>query len=211
MAFFQNVNIQDNNVVEEDIVEEQVDYIEEDNIEPQQNNDNQSQRLASLPELGLVPDLVIAEAVEVLITMFQCKFCSKRFDSIDKVKGHYLKRHFGNNSNLYALKTNDTNTKNPDMNSSESIDKSDDKTTPTKSNPNMNLELLAGSLHIKMIPNNDGAKRVRGRPKKEGENKVRAKEPPRNYKCPFDGCGYIAKYRFVSIDENGLFELMKMV
>ncbi|XP_054165603.1 zinc finger protein 501-like [Oppia nitens] len=38
-------------------------------------------------------DLVIAEAVEVMLTMYSCRFCSKRFDTIDKVKTHFLKRH----------------------------------------------------------------------------------------------------------------------
>ncbi|CAG2115214.1 unnamed protein product [Medioppia subpectinata] len=37
-------------------------------------------------------DLVIAEAVEVMLTMYSCRFCSKRFDTIDKVKTHFLKR-----------------------------------------------------------------------------------------------------------------------
>ncbi|CAG2178689.1 unnamed protein product, partial [Oppiella nova] len=38
-------------------------------------------------------DLVIAEAVEVMLTMYSCRFCAKRFDTIDKVKTHFLKRH----------------------------------------------------------------------------------------------------------------------
>ncbi|CAG2116248.1 unnamed protein product, partial [Medioppia subpectinata] len=36
-------------------------------------------------------DIIIAEAV--VVTQYSCKFCNRRFDTIDKVKNHYLLRH----------------------------------------------------------------------------------------------------------------------
>ncbi|CAG2106928.1 unnamed protein product, partial [Medioppia subpectinata] len=36
-------------------------------------------------------DIIIAEAV--VVTHYSCKFCNRRFDSIEKVKNHYLLRH----------------------------------------------------------------------------------------------------------------------
>lgn len=41
-------------------------------------------------------DIVIAEAV--VVTQYSCKFCNRRFDTIDKVKNHYLQRHAKNRS-----------------------------------------------------------------------------------------------------------------
>ena len=139
------------------------------------------------------------------MTQYSCKFCNRRFDSIDKVKNHYLLRHNNekktNNNNIN--KTANNSTKNQitdkfknqstaapvessasDVNDHSSMAKKG-KTGPTnvktRGRTNWKIEIVGDIDEEDLLP----------RQKKRGRKPTGIK---RKYPCDWPACTYVARH-----------------
>ena len=159
--------------------EEEEEAYDEDGAEPLEDNDDEANDQPI--EDADADDIIIAEAV--VVTQYSCKFCNRRFDTIDKVKNHYLLRH--NKDQSLAQRFSSGQQSNTDDNEdSEELSKKKIRpivTNISKSKVNqMNLKVVSNTPAVK----ND-LKRKRGR-KPTGVT--------RKYPCDWPGCNYVARH-----------------
>jgi len=150
-------------------------------------------------------DIIIAEAV--VVTQYSCKFCNRRFDTIDKVKNHYLLRHNKDQSLIdrFSQKTGaETNDKSDEQisgNEKESQQQSNvvkKKIKPVVTNVSKSKTKEYNLRVVSNIKADDGIlKKKRGR-KPTGVQ--------RKYPCDWPGCNYVARH---SVSSNQLIDPFK--
>ena len=117
-------------------------------------------------------DIIIAEAV--VVTQYSCKFCNRRFETIDKVKNHYLQKHNKDQNLAQRFSGQQSAT---DEESEESQKK---KLKPNASKPKP-------TQYLKVVSTLE-----------ESKNDLKKKRRPapvvRKYPCDWPGCNYIARH-----------------
>jgi hypothetical protein len=131
-------------------------------------------------------DIIIAEAV--VVTQYSCKFCNRRFDTIDKVKNHYLLRHNKDQSLIQRFGSGHQSATDDNEDAEDLPPKKKSRPMPTnisKSKQNqMNLKVVS---NIQTTVSND-LKKKRGR-KPTGIT--------RKYPCDWPGCNYVARHSVI--------------
>jgi hypothetical protein len=181
-------DIEDNN--NEHLMAEEDEDLKHQMIEEEmdENLDQQNDELIDSTEAD---DIIIAEAV--VVTQYSCKFCNRRFDTIDKVKNHYLLRHNSDKSLIERFSKNSTETdKNEEQNNVNNKESQQQnsllkkKTKPVVTNV---TKSKANQYNLRVVSNiktEDGVlKKKRGR-KPTGVQ--------RKYPCDWPGCNYIARH-----------------
>ena len=159
--------------------EEEEEAYDEDGAEPIEDADEDTNDQPI--ESADADDIIIAEAV--VVTQYSCKFCNRRFDTIDKVKNHYLQRHNKDQALAQRFSSGQQSTTDDNEESEDSRKRVKPMVTNvSKSKANqMNLKVVSN------MPSNvkNDLKRKRGR-KPTGVT--------RKYPCDWPGCNYIARH-----------------
>jgi hypothetical protein len=137
-------------------------------------------------------DIIIAEAV--VVTQYSCKFCNRRFDTIDKVKNHYLLRHNKDQSIVKRFSGAGQRSTADDNNAEEQNNATEDSPQNTaikkKMRPNHSTSKAKANQYNLRVVSNVAAdeallKKKRGR-KPTGVT--------RKYPCDWPGCNYVARH-----------------
>ena len=121
-------------------------------------------------------DIIIAEAVAV--TQYSCKFCNRRFDSIDKVKNHYLLRH-----NNTKPSVNTTLKREPKEENESNNNNKRRRVTKKPAPRNYKIEII-GEVDEEELLTATGQK-------KRGRKPTGVK---RKYPCDWPACNYVARH-----------------
>lgn len=125
-------------------------------------------------------DIIIAEAV--VVTQYSCKFCNRRFETIDKVKNHYLQKH-NKDQNLaqrFAGQLSATDEE------SEESQKKKLKPNPSKPKPTQYLKVISAVDESKS----------------DLKKKRRPAPVVRKYPCDWPGCNYIARHSVLCLIQS---------
>lgn len=149
-------------------------------------------------------DIIIAEAV--VVTQYSCKFCNRRFDTIDKVKNHYLQRHDKlvatpeksiNNNVINALpaKQNNEQPTNEQTIENNTVSQS---VAPAFKKPKLEPRTTKKSGRPSLAQQQACILKVVSNKNEETNNKRKRGRKPsgieRRFPCDWPGCNYIARH-----------------
>lgn len=135
------------------------------------------------------------------VTQYSCKFCNRRFDSIDKVKNHYLQRHNDTVVQSQAKPSAPTTRSVKRENESPQTTPAKRQTTATTPVRNYKIEIVGDIDEEDILSSASGANKKRGR---------RSAGVKRKYPCDWPACNYVARHS-VNHLVNGLIRLILVV
>ncbi|CAG2176202.1 unnamed protein product [Oppiella nova] len=185
-----NANIMMINASNEDVEDEE-----------QEDNEVEEGQQEAVDDLD---DIIIAEAV--MVTQYSCKFCNRRFDSIDKVKNHYLLRHNNATANDSTASNSDvkptmnsakTKTRTRGQSSQESADEASEDNAVAAPKPKRRRpppkrgKPKAQNYKIEIVGDIDDDEFLQSQSKKRGRKPTGVK---RKYPCDWPACTYVARH-----------------